>query len=478
MIGSPWIRPCAAIAAAVAMAACGDSPTNPGAAPAVLTTRVDDAGAIARAVFVELDGPGAVRVQYWSDDGPRLEVTESGISPTHVVELFRLRSASTYQYEVTPVGSDGVPGTLVGGEFETDTLPARISRITPNISGEPSFPLLMLEAFNRVGTLDMPVIIDSQGEVVWYRQGSQAAALGFDILEDGNFVFQASPNVEVVTPFNQVVATLSEEDAATRTGLGSFDIHHDIVVTPDNTILLLVQDTGTVNDTVWAGEAVWEWNYRTDVLEKRWSTFDVLSPSSHRGPRSVPNDWLHANSLSMGPRGNLLMSLFFTHEVISIAPDFQSLEWRLGGPDSSFDVLDGGMDAGQHTAREVGTDRILLFDNGRDRPGGELYSRALELEIDRLSNTAGIVWEFRPSPDIYAPIVGSTYRLSDGNTVSAFGVSPGFAGMPATGPVAVYETSAQGIVAAIEFDGIEVLYRATPMFTIGGEVEVLADGPP
>jgi len=27
-------------------------------------------------------------------------------------------------------------------------------------------------------------------------------------------------------------------------------------------------------------------------------------------------------------------------------------------------------------------------------------------------------------------------------------------------------------------DGIEVLYRATPMFTIGGEVEVEAEGSP
>ena len=107
MIGSRWIRPCTAIAAALAMAACGDSPTNPGAAPVVLTTRVDDAGTIFRSVFVELDGEGAVRVQYWSGDGPRFEVTESAMSRTHLVKLFRLRSASTYQYEVTPVGSDG-----------------------------------------------------------------------------------------------------------------------------------------------------------------------------------------------------------------------------------------------------------------------------------------------------------------------------------------------------------------------------------
>ena len=467
-----WIRSCTVVVVVMMASACGDSPTDTGAAPAVLTTRVEVAGPIFRSIQTELDGEGTVRVQYWSDEGPRLEITRAAESKTHLVDLYRLRSATTYQYEVIPVGSDGIPGTGVGGEFQTDTLPSRISKIAATVSGQPTFPLLMLEAFNRLGTLDMPVIIDREGRVVWYRQGSQAATLGFDVLSDGNFVLQASPKVEVVTPANRLVAVLSEDDAAARTGLGTFDIHHDIVATPDNSLLLLVQDTATVSDTVWTGEAVWEWDYRTDALEKRWSSFDFLSPSTDRGPRTVTTDWLHANSLSMGPRGNLLMSLFFTHEVISIAPDFQTLEWRLGGAHSSFDVLDGGMDAGQHTAEEVETDRILLFDNGRDRPGGGLYSRALELEIDRSSNTAGIVWEFRPSPDIYAPIVGSTYRLEAGNTVTTFGVSQGFAGMPATGPVAVYETSPAGPVARFEFEGIEVLYRATPMFTIGGEILV------
>ena len=130
-------------------------------------------------------------------------------------------------------------------------------------------------------------------------------------------------------------------------------MHHDVVTSPQNTILVLVEDPGVVNDTTWTGEAIWEWDPESDVLVKRWSSFDFMSPDVDRGPRTRPGDWLHANSLAISPRGNVLVSMMWTHEVVSIAPDYQSLEWRLGGPGSSFVVAGGAMDGGQHTADEL-----------------------------------------------------------------------------------------------------------------------------
>ena len=95
--------------------------------------------------------------------------------------------------------------------------------------------------------------------------------------------------------------------------------HHDVIVTPDNTVLFLAIDTGTVNDTVWEGEAIWEWDPATDVLTKRWTAKDFLTPKTDRGARTVPGDWLHANSLSIGPRGNILVS-FVWNDPSKAAP--------------------------------------------------------------------------------------------------------------------------------------------------------------
>jgi hypothetical protein len=57
---------------------------------------------------------------------------------------------------------------------------------------------------------------------------------------------------------------------------------------------------------------------------------------------------------------------------------------------------------------EVGrpTGPLLLFDNGLDRASGR-FPRALEVRLDRAGETAEVVWEFRPTPDIHAPIGSS-----------------------------------------------------------------------
>ena len=248
-------------------------------------------------------------------------------------------------------------------------------------------------------------------------------------------------------------------------------IHHDVVATARNTLLFIEQEQRSVSDTVWTGEAIWEWDPERNLRTKRWSAFDFLSPTTDRGARSIPTDWLHANSLTIGPSGNLVLSLPSLNQIISITPDFQTLEWRLGGPGSTFQLPTEVAFSFQHCATELTPGRVLLFDNGRDRPPGDRYSRALELQLDRTSGVATHAWEFRPQPDIWAPIVGSARRLANGNTVAGFGVAAGF--LDATGPIAAYEVTPSGrVVWDLRVDGPLVNYRATPLSDVGGEREV------
>ena len=79
------------------------------------------------------------------------------------------------------------------------------------------------------------------------------------------------------------------------------------------------------------------------------------------------------------------------------------------------------------------------------------------------------MWQFRPSRTNWSRAVGAARRLANGNTFLTFGMSPGLGG--STGPVEVYEAAADGsAVWHLEVGGnVQILYRATPIRSIGGE---------
>lgn len=458
-----------------ALVACDDSfvaVTTPPAEIVSLSEPIVGA-TLARDLIVELDRADRVRVVAETEGRPLVyyDVTES--LERHEIDLVRLWPDHDYTVTVVPEKPNGRQGQPRTFTFRTDPLPAELAALDFTVTGSPSVPLTMLEI--TVPQLPGgPIIVDARGDIVWYREGSDELVHGLAQLPDAEgFVIATQDGVSIVRPDGTNAARLDESDAAARTGLGEFDVHHDVIPFGDGVALLLVEDTATVGAEAWTGEALWTWDYEADVLEKRWSSFDQLSPATHSGDRSWTGDWLHANSISVGPRGNVVVSFFWTHEVVSVAPDFGSLEWSLGGPASSFTVADGAMDAGQHTAVELSTDRVLLFDNGLDRPDSTRFSRAIELRLDQQAATAEVVWEYRPSPDIFAPIVSSARRLANGNTVVAFGTAANFGTLPSTGPIAIHEvTPAGAVVWTLEVGGAALMYRATPLETIGGEYTV------
>ncbi len=479
---SRWAVLLTSVATAWTLTGCGDDGVTSSGFPDVTSAIVAEAGTeIFRNIVVTLDGPSAIMIDYWTEGSSRLRVTSESETTTHEVFLPRLRAASTYDFEVAPVNSGGGVGEITSGSFQTDPLPPGLAAMQLQVIGSATFPLAMLQILGQLpfddpaaDTIQWPVVVDTDGYVVWFRPERGKRIQGFGRLANGDFVFNTPVGLEVVTPNGQVVAALTEAAAAARSGKDPFNIHHDVIVTPSNTVLFPIQGGSvSVRDTVWVGEELWEWDPMSDDLALRWSSADFFSPETDRGSLTRPGDWLHANSLSFGPRGNVLVSFFFTGEVISIAPDYGSIEWRLSGPGSTFTSTDL-LQEGQHTAAEVSPDRVLMFDNGwPGRLTGDRYSRALEIQLDRDAGTAEVAWEFRPEPDIYAPIISSARRLENGNTVVGFGTTADFVGLPSTGPAAVFEvTPQQRVLWRLVVEGVGPFYRATPMEDIAGEQEV------
>lgn len=451
----------AALAATLLLGSCGGSSEDP-ELPKIASIRVNDHGPIFRSLSLTLSEPADVEIEYGSAGGPRLVVRSAPASTDHEIVLPQLRASSTYDFAVRAVPGGWLNRPLTTGTFETAALPDDLAAIEFAASGTPSTPLTFLSVRS---VFTGGVIVDSDGHVVWYGRTSvapQGAARRADgswaIVEDGLAVF---------SPLGERTAWLPQ----TRMPSGAF-IHHGVTPTPHNTWLALAFDPRTFGAQSLAGEAIWEWDPEADTLEKRWSAFDFFDPTVDFGARSIPSDWFHANSIAFGPRGNLLLSFHFLDQVISVSPDYGAIEWRLGGPGSTFAVAPDQVTSGQHSAREVAPDRVLIFDNGFDRADDARYSRGIEFALDRANGTVATAWEYRPTPDIWASIISSARRLGNGNTVLTFGTPAGLVG--ATGPIAVHEVSPSGervweLVVTLPSGSV---FQGDPLEAVAGERRV------
>ena len=334
-----------------------------------------------------------------------------------------------------------------------EELPADLAAVELRATGSLGVPYVMLELRHPDGFSGF-VAVDEAARPVWFFR-TEGAPFSFTRRANGNLVLLDSDRGLVeVRPDGSVVRELVQEPRPGRR------MHHDVTVTPHNTVLFLAEDVRMVGGEAVTGEALWEWVPEAGEVERRWTAFDHLDWTLDRSDRSRADDWLHANSVAFGPDGNVLVSFHFLNQVVSIAPGFGGLEWRLGGVRSTIAVPDPPF-SGQHTARAVGPGRMLLFDNGYEREV-ERYSRAVEYELEE--ETARTVWEWRPERDNWAKVISGAARMSNGHTLVGFGTLAD-ADSGTTGPIEVYEVDDDGVVRwHLEVGGeVRSMYRATPL---------------
>lgn len=445
------------------VAACSD-PSGPVTPSEVQALVIDTTGSpLVRRVTLVMRAAGPASVTWGAEGTPVLTLTSDTSAFVHRFLLPRLRQARTYVVEASSPGSTRAP---VRESFTTDSLPPVVRGIRFNETGEPSLPVALIEVVGATQFGGLLMVED--GQVVGWLPlvgslfGATRRANGDITMLDGALGLTSY----------RLDGTLAHR--LPQAGLGAPTvyerIHHDVVATPQNTLLFIANDTKVVGADTVVGEALWEWTPESGVVRKRWSAFDFLDWNVLRGTRSTTGNWLHGNGLAFGPRGNVLMSLRNADQVISIAPDFATVEWTLGGTNGTL-AVGAAADRfwGQHYVSEPAAGRVLVFDNGFERPGGT-YSRAIEYQLSTANGTATKVWEYRASPDIYASLVGSARRLPNGNTTIMFGMFPGQSG--SSGPVTAVEVTPAGTpVWRLTFgNALTRLYRITPVASLLGEV--------
>jgi hypothetical protein len=220
--------------------------------------------------------------------------------------------------------------------------------------------------------------------------------------------------------------------------------HHDLAVTPEGDIYVIVRDWKTYRGMrVWFdalllltpdGEEISRWHTfdHLDDLKRSLDTRPFLDtvldsalggkpeegPAATEAKTAVADDrynfdYFHFNTVGLIPEnplgsrdgrfrsGNLLICLRNVNQIVILEPATYRILWSWGQGELEW----------PHHPTMLPSGHILVFDNGVHRK----YSRVLEMDPLRRI----IVWEYRTDPPetFYSQARGAAQRLDNGNTL-------------------------------------------------------------
>jgi hypothetical protein len=343
---------------------------------------------------------------------------------------------------------------LPPGNFETfrsqPGMKSPVVRITkPAATGTSNDSILLSPvSIEDSPTPDGPMIVDGRGHLVWFSQRERSRKL-FD------FKMQTYKGEPVLTwwegRFAQgwgygesiVVDQNYDEIKRVQAGNGYRTDLHDMVITPQNTAIVLAydrvrRDLRSVHgsrDGVILDNVIQEIDLETGLVMFEWHSLgQVPMTAGHVPPvRGRTWDYFHINSATVGSDGNLLVSARNTCALYKISRRTGSIMWQLGGEGSDFKMGPGSRFCFQHDARWVGDDAISLFDNSAGPPALRKASRGLVLNVDEQAKTVSLQHAYKHPGGFSAPNQGSMQVLPNGNAFVGWGAIPVFTEYNAAG---------------------------------------------
>jgi len=295
-------------------------------------------------------------------------------------------------------------------------------------------------AYPPSGYRNYLLVVDGRGIPTWWRR-TTGVAYDFRPAADGRFTALAQlDDAEVLEAVllepvgGQTMARWLPVTPPTWENVETDP--HELRLAADGAWLQSIAGTGTMDLTTIGGDALGE--VRHSGLVEHDSSGEVIAMWSSQGVvdlAALPSQVLeaeaaggawryaHVNSVDLLDDG-WLVSLRSPGEVLRIRRDDGAVVWTLGGTRSDFAFVGdprGGF-FGQHSARWLSPDRVLLFDNATNmgsEPTGD--ARVVEYVLDTTASTAELVFEYALDGVGGAEYGGSVQRLSDGRTVVGFG---------------------------------------------------------
>jgi len=354
------------------------------------------------------------------------------------IVVLGLRDSTTYSLVLEAAGA----GTMTLGPNSTVTtmaLPPSVAGFHLHGTGSPSLPYTLVTPLPQDTTLQdyqgCPIIFDAAGDVRWYHCFPERWAIDAQQQRDGNITvyigrsFGWQPDYgafQELTPAGDVVRAFTVSQP-------QYTDPHELLLSFDAagapTAHLLGYSIDTVEVT--AGGVASPAQLATHIVERlspdgrvefRWRAAEHFTAADWPAGQPPIPDLDHPSSLALDRDGNYVVSFQAMDEITKIDAVTGRTLWRFGGRHNQFQLVDdplGGF-SGQHDVQVLDNGNLLLMDNHVRSFGS---SRAVEYSLDTNLMIAHLVWEYRPEPPVFSPMLGSTQRLPNGATLVGFGAT-------------------------------------------------------
>lgn len=372
--------------------------------PEIEATRVNIYPSIGKTAKVEvsLSQPHQFFIDYWEttnpDDLKTIHVPEQDeLNPT--VLISHLKENTTYSFAIR--FGDEVVETKDIKKFQTAERPEAVDLFYDETKNQIETHLDGHFLFHRSGHPSVILLVDGQGNVVWYRTSPHMIKVA-NLTHRNTILTIESSTDQGFSDGDRILETNLAGDTLLLLNYGENEFtkvpHHDIFLTKDNHIVYLTQETQDEfsGDGILVldrnGKKLWEWS--------SFSEFTNPDLASYIQP------W--GNSI-VEDESAYYVSFRALSQIWKINKQSRQIDWKLGA-DGDFQLNDDSEFMFQHFAHFNHTGDLLLFDNGaaENRP----YSRILSLRLTEQSQTLSPKTNIQLSETYFSPFMGSVQQLN------------------------------------------------------------------
>jgi hypothetical protein len=320
-------------------------------------------------------------------------------------------------------------------------------RLVTSTTSEPGYYFLATaETITGIGNFLM--LVDNTGKIAKYKR-LPGAVLDFKMQPNGLMSYAEPYSAWGYAGGGRSVHRVLDSTFAVvdsfKAGNGYDADGHAFILLPNGHAILHAYDIqyfdlskiiqGGNPNAIVVGSILQELDLQKNVVFQ-WRSWDYIPISdTYMSTAASAFDYIHMDSHELDDDGNFLVSCRNTCDITKINRMTGDIVWRMGGKKNQFTFI--GEDAANgptyftyaHGFNRASNGNFLLFDNGNLHK--TQVSRAVEYKVDQVNKTATMVWEYRHTPDVFAPQRGSVQRLENGNTVIGWG-SASFTGVGKT----------------------------------------------
>jgi hypothetical protein len=309
------------------------------------------------------------------------------------------------------------------------------------------------------------VIADKAGKVVWQRDAAKGMSVGdfrtqtyqghkvltwWEGADDGG---HGSGAAYIANSRYQIIKKI-ELPAGYSADIHEFRLTSDgrALITCYHTITHDMSSIGGPTDAQMNDALAFVVDVATGKVLHRWSALAHIPLSYTRARRPLPPsttyDPYHINSISLDPKGNLVISFRNLSAIYDVDSRTGRINWVLGGAHPTLTAGPGVEFAFQHDAEFVSPTTLQFFNdnaagqNDPDKPYQLVQglSSVEQVTIDAAHHRATLVHNWTHPDDLVAISMGNAEKLPHGHTFVGWGSATRISEFDSTGKL-VYDAS-------------------------------------